>query len=67
MAKRELDPVNFCKILDIFGEKAAKDTYDDVKEGRIKESTVEKYLYDDTETKEQYDKVFRVKGTVTES
>ena len=55
MAKRELDPVNFCKIFDIFGEKAAKDTYDDVKEGRIKESTVEKYLYDDTETKEQYE------------
>lgn len=54
MGKNKLDAVNFCKIFDMFGEEAAKDTLKDVNEGRISESTIEKYLYDDTQTKEQY-------------
>ena len=40
------------------GEKAAKDTLKDVNEGRIRESTLEKYLYKD-ETKEEYAKKLR--------
>ena len=54
MVKNKLDPVNFCKIYDMFGEEVARDTLKDVNEGRIRESTLEKYLYDDSETKEQY-------------
>ena len=53
MAKNKLDAINFCKILDMFGEEAAKDTLKDVNEGKIRESTLEKYLYAD-ETKEEY-------------
>ena len=37
----------------MFGEGAAKDTLKDVNEGRIREQTLEKYLYDD-ESKEEY-------------
>ena len=37
----------------MFGEQAAQDTLKDVNEGRIRESTLEKYLYED-ETKEEY-------------
>lgn len=55
MGKNKLDAVNFCRILDIFGEEAAKQTLEDVNAGRCRESTIEKYLYDDSETKEQYD------------
>ena len=58
MGKNKLDPINFCKILDMFGEQAAKDTLKDVNEGRVKESTIEKYLYTD-ETKEAYAKRLR--------
>ena len=54
MGKNKLDAVNFCRILDLFGEVAAKDTLKDVNEGRVRESTLEKYLYDESETKEQY-------------
>lgn len=54
MGKNKLDAVNFCRILDIFGEEAAKQTLEDVNAGRCRESTIEKYLYDDSETKEQY-------------
>lgn len=54
MSKNKLDPINFCRILDMFGEEAAKDTLNDVNEGRVRESTLEKYLYDESETKEQY-------------
>lgn len=54
MGKNKLDAVNFCRIFDMFGEEAARDTLNDVNEGRIRESTLEKYLYDDNETKEQY-------------
>lgn len=54
MSKNKLDLVNFSKILDMFGEKAAQDTLKDVNEGKISEKTLEKYLYDETETKEQY-------------
>lgn len=54
MGKNKLDAVNFCRILDLFGEVAAKDALKDVNEGRVRESTLEKYLYDESETKEQY-------------
>ena len=54
MGRNKLDAVNFCKILDLFGEDAARDTLKDVNEGRIRESTLEKYLYDENETKDQY-------------
>lgn len=53
MSKNELDLINFAKIYDMFGEEAAKDTYRDVSEGKIRESTLEKYLYTD-ETKDEY-------------
>ena len=52
MAKK-MDIINYSKIYDTFGEKAASDTFDDVKSGKVKESTLEKYLYTD-ETKEEY-------------
>ena len=55
MKKNKLDATNFSKIYDMFGEKAAKDTLKDVNEGRIREETLEKYLYVD-ETKEEYSK-----------
>ena len=45
--------INFCKIYDMFGEQAAKDTLRDVNKGKVCESTIEKYLYTD-ETKEEY-------------
>lgn len=53
MARNKMDPVNFCRILDMFGEEAACQTLDDVNAGRIRESTLEKYLYDD-ESKMDY-------------
>ena len=37
----------------MFGEDAARDTLNDVNEGRVRASTIEKYLYTD-ETKEEY-------------
>ena len=54
MGKNRLDAVNFCKILDMFGEEAAKQTLADVNAGRCRESVIEKYLYDSTETKDKY-------------
>lgn len=51
--KNKMDLINFSKIYDMFGEDAAKDTLKDVNEGRVRESTIEKYLYTD-ETKEEY-------------
>ena len=53
MGENKLDAVTFCKILDMFGEDAAKDTLNDVNEGRVRAETIEKYLYTD-ETKEEY-------------
>lgn len=53
MGKNKLDIINFSKIFDMFGEEAAKDTLDDVNAGRVKESTIEEYLYTD-ESKEEY-------------
>lgn len=55
MGKNKLDLTNFCKIMDMFGEQAATDTLNDVNEGKIKESLIEKYLYTD-ETKEEFEK-----------
>lgn len=55
MAKNKSDLINFCKIFDMFGEKAAKDTLNDVNSGRVKESIIEKYLYTE-KTKEDYSK-----------
>lgn len=54
MAKKQLDLINYSKILDMFGEVAARQTYEDVEAGRIRETTLEKYLYDDSESKEEY-------------
>ena len=54
MGKNKLDAINFCKIFDLFGEEAAKQTLADVNAGRCRESTIEKYLYGDSETKQQY-------------
>ena len=54
MSKNKLDLINFSKIMDMFGEEAARQTLDDVNAGRCSESTIEKYLYDESETKEQY-------------
>lgn len=58
MGKNKMDLINFSKIYDMFGEEAARDTLDDVNSGRIKESTLVKYLYTD-ETKEEYTKRLR--------
>ena len=54
MSKNKLDAVNFCKLFDLFGEEAARDTLKYVNDGKISEKTLEKYLYDDKETKAQY-------------
>lgn len=53
MEKNKLDGVTFCKLVDEFGEDAANDTLNDVNEGRVRASTIEKYLYTD-ESKEEY-------------
>lgn len=53
MAKNKLDAVNFCRILDMFGEEAARDTLQDVNDGKIREELLERYLYED-ESKEEY-------------
>ncbi len=53
MGKNKMDLINFSKIYDMFGEDAARDTLNDVNSGRVRESTIEKYLYTD-ETKEEY-------------
>ena len=53
MGKNKLDAVTFCKLFDMFGEDAARDTLNDVNEERVRASTIEKYLYTD-ETKEEY-------------
>lgn len=58
MGKNKMDLINFSKIYDMFGEEAARDTLDAVNSGRIRESTLEKYLYTD-ETKEEYTKRLR--------
>ena len=58
MVKNKMDLINFSKIYDMFGEQAAKETLNDVNSGRIRESTIEKYLYTD-ETKEEYTTRFR--------
>ena len=56
MSKNKLDAVTYCKLLDMFGEEAANDTLEDVNEGRISEETVEKYLFDESESKAKYAK-----------
>ncbi len=53
MAKNKLDAITFCKIFDMFGEDAAKETLQDVNDGKIRAETIEKYLYKD-ETKAEY-------------
>ena len=54
MGKNKLDLINYCKLMDMFGEEAAKQTLADVNSGKCKESIIEKYLYDEFESKEQY-------------
>lgn len=51
--KNKLGATTFCKLLDEFSEEAAKQTLDDVNEGRCSADTLEKYLYTD-ETKDEY-------------
>ena len=51
--KNKLDATTCCKLLDEFGEEAAKQTLEDVNEGRCSADTLEKYLYTD-ETKDEY-------------
>ena len=51
--KNKLPALDFCKILDDFGEQAAKDTLKDVNEGKIRLSTLQHFLYKD-ETREEY-------------
>lgn len=58
MGKNKLDLVNFAKIFEEFGEQAAKDTLADVNSGKVRESTIEKYLYRD-ESKEDFTKRLR--------
>ena len=58
MGKNKLDLINFSKIFDMFGEKAARDTLADVNSGKIKQSTLEKYLCKD-ESKKAYEKRLR--------
>ena len=53
MKKNKLDGVTFCKLLDMFGEDAARETLEDVNEGRCSAAVIEKYLYTD-ESKEEY-------------
>ena len=53
MGTNKLDLINFSKLMDMFGEEAARDTLRDVNEGRVSETLIEKYLYTD-ETKEEY-------------
>lgn len=53
MSKNKLDLINFSKLFDTFGEEVAQDTLKDVNDGKISETTLEKYLYTD-ETKEEY-------------
>lgn len=38
----------------MFSEKTARDTLEDVNSERISEKSIKKYLYDENETKEQY-------------
>lgn len=53
MGENKLDAVTFCKLFYMFGEDEARDTLNDVNEGRVRASAIEKYLYTD-ETKEEY-------------
>jgi len=55
VGKNKLDAVTYCKLVDMFGEDVARDTLNDVNKGKVRASTVEKYLYTD-ETKEEYSK-----------
>ena len=61
MSKNKLDAINFCRLLDKFGEESAKQTLEDVNAGRCSESTIEKYLYDEYETKDEYAKKIKSK------
>lgn len=54
MGKNKLDITTFSKIFDMFGEEAARDTLNDVNSGKIKASTIEKYLFTD-ESKNEYE------------
>lgn len=53
--KNKLDVITFSKLLDVFGEQAAKDTLKDANDGKIKPETIDKYLFTD-ETKDEYTK-----------
>lgn len=55
MRKNKLDIINFSRFFDLFGEDAAKEMLQDVNDGKIREETLEKYLYRE-ESKEEYAK-----------
>ncbi len=52
--KNKLPGEDYCKILDEFGEQAARDTLKDVNDGKVRASTIQKYLYNDGESREEY-------------
>lgn len=54
MGKNKMDAINFCRLLDMFGEEAAKDALEDVNSGKVSNELFDKYLYDSNETKEDY-------------
>lgn len=54
MGKNKLPVLDFLKIWELFGIDAAKETLDDCNSGRVKASTITKYLYDKNETREQF-------------
>jgi len=56
MGKNRLPAIDYCKILDDFGENAAIETLNDANEGRIRVETLQKYLYNENETREEYAK-----------
>ena len=54
MGKNKLPAVDFCKLMEDFGEEAAAETLNDVNEGRISAETVQKYLYDESESRDEF-------------
>lgn len=50
----KLPGLDFLKILERFGEKAARETQEDVERGRISVETLQKYLYRDGESREEF-------------
>lgn len=58
MSENKLPALDFLKLMDMFGEEAARETLDDVNSGRVPAENITKYLYQD-ESREEFD--YRVK------